>query len=213
DLVPNSTADAALQDPPEAARHGTGTDEGAWVFAGRLSPEKGLLELLGRWPAGERLDVVGDGPLLDDCRLAAPRSVRFLGALEHGELRQRLPSWRGLIFPSRWLEGAPLIYPEALAAGLPVLAFTGSAVADSVREQGTGAVVDWNEPLDVALRRAAECFPSLHPRCREVFLRHYTQQVWAERIEAVYAAALAHRADARHVPAAGRASTAGNTTC
>ncbi|MFJ7337128.1 glycosyltransferase family 4 protein [Streptomyces sp. NPDC101110] len=213
DLVPNSTADAALEVPAQTVRHGTGTDEAAWVFAGRLSPEKGLLELLDRWPAGERLDVVGDGPLLDDCRLAAPPSVRFLGALEHGELRQRLPSWRGLVFPSRWLEGAPLIYPEALAAGLPVLAFTGSAVADSVQEQGTGTVVDWNEPLDAALRRAAECFPPLRRSCREVFLRHYTQQVWAQRIEAVYAAALAHPADARHVPPAGRASTAGNTTC
>jgi glycosyltransferase involved in cell wall biosynthesis len=214
DLVPNSTSDPALPAPAETFRHRTGANEAAWVFAGRLSPEKGLMELLARWPAGERLDVVGDGPLLDDCRRAAPRAVRFLGALEHAELRQRLSSWRGLVFPSRWLEGAPLIYPEALAAGLPVLAFAGSAVADSVREQGTGTVVHWNEPLGAVLRRAAECFPSLRPHCRDVFLRHYTEQVWAERIEAVYAAALAHRAALRPGPAVvGRASTARDTTC
>ncbi|MFE5757271.1 glycosyltransferase family 4 protein [Streptomyces massasporeus] len=214
DLVPNSTTDAAPPAPAGTFRHRTGGNEAAWLFAGRLSPEKGLMELLARWPAGERLDVVGDGPLLGDCRRAAPRAVRFLGALEHTELRQRLSSWRGLVFPSRWLEGAPLIYPEALAAGLPVLAFIGSAVADAVREQGTGTVVHWDEPLDTILRRAAECFPALRPHCRDVFLRHYTEQVWAERIEAVYAAALAHRAVPRHTPAVvGRASTARDTTC
>jgi glycosyltransferase involved in cell wall biosynthesis len=158
------------------------------------------MELLARWPADERLDIVGDGPLLDDCRRAAPRAVRFLGALDHGELRQRLSSWRGLVFPSRWLEGAPLIYPEALASGLPVLAFAGSAVAASVREQGTGTVVDWNEPLAPVISRAAGHFPSLRRHCRSMFLHHYTEPVWAERIRAVYAAALTRHAAARSGP-------------
>ncbi|MFD7443125.1 glycosyltransferase family 4 protein [Streptomyces sp. NPDC059909] len=194
-LVPNFTTDTTTSDsdsdgsfPPRT----TMTDR-AWVFAGRLSPEKGLMELLARWPADERLDVVGDGPLLDDCRRAAPRTVRFLGALDHAELRQRLPSWRGLVFSSRWLEGAPLIYPEALAAGLPVLAFTGSAVADSVRDEGTGKVVDWSEPLDAVLSRAARHFPSLRDHCRSVFQRRYTERVWVEQIKNVYAAVVAER--------------------
>lgn len=199
-LVPNFTTDPGRISPHSA------TASPAWVFAGRLSPEKGIKELLARWPAAERLDVVGDGPLLDDCRRAAPGTVRFLGALNHAELRQCLSSWRGLVFPSRWLEGAPLIYPEALAAGLPVLAFDGSAVADSVREQGTGTVLDWDEPLDAALSRAARHFPSLRDHCRSMFRRHYTQHVWAERMGKVYAAVLAERG------ATGPATPAGMTT-
>ncbi|WP_149830690.1 glycosyltransferase family 4 protein [Streptomyces tailanensis] len=197
-LVPNFATDAHASAPADATRPERNSAVNAvWVFAGRLSPEKGLLELLGRWPTGQRLDVVGKGPLLDACRRAAPEGVRFLGPLSHTELRRRLPSWRGLIFPSRWLEGAPLIYPEALAAGLPVLAFTGSAVADSVQSHGTGVVVDWNEPLAAVLTRAAERFPALRPHCRTVFLRHYTERVWTVRTEAVYAAARAHHAAAR----------------
>ncbi|WP_367322974.1 glycosyltransferase family 4 protein [Streptomyces sp. HUAS ZL42] len=201
-LVPNFTTDIDASESADFFKHDTIASDAAWVFAGRLSPEKGLKELLERWPADERLDVVGDGPLLDDCRRAAPPSVCFLGALDHTDIRQRLPSWRGLVFPSRWLEGAPLIYPEALAAGLPVLAFAGSAVAASVREQGTGAVVDWNESLSTALRRAAVRFPSLRPHCRSVFLRHFTEDVWRERIESVYSAALTHHAAAPHAPTA-----------
>ncbi|NBM16473.1 glycosyltransferase family 4 protein [Streptomyces sp. GC420] len=201
-LVPNFTSDAAS---PKGVGSGRRHDrvDAPWVFAGRLTPEKGLMELLVRWPASERLDVVGDGPLLEDCRRAAPRAVRFLGAVQYSELRERLPSWRGLVFPSRCPEGAPLIYPEALAAGLPVLAFPGSAVADSVREQGTGMVVGWHEPLDAALSRAADHFHSLRPHCRSVFLRHYTERIWVNRIANVYSDALAHHAAVREVPSGG----------
>jgi len=205
-LVPNFTAEADASVCVDSWREHSAASGAAWVFAGRLSPEKGLLELLTRWPAGERLDVVGQGPLLDACRRAAPEGVRFLGALDHAELRRRLPSWRGLVFPSRWLEGAPLIYPEALAAGLPVLAFTGSAVADSVREEGTGMVVGWDEPLDAALSRAAVRFFGLRHHCRSVFQRHYTKRAWIERISAVYRIALAHRAPSC-------SATGGRTSC
>jgi hypothetical protein len=52
---------------------------------------------------------------------------------------QSLPRWR-----------RPLVYLEALAAGLPVLAFAGSSVADSVYEHDTGAIVRWGEPLNPA---------------------------------------------------------------
>jgi glycosyltransferase involved in cell wall biosynthesis len=198
-LVPNFTTDPA----PTPGSAGPGPERNAsWVFAGRLCPEKGLLELLRRWPADQPLDVVGDGPLLEDCRRAAPHAVRFLGALDHTELRRRLPSWHALVFPSRWLEGAPLIYPEALAAGLPVLALAGSAVSDAVRSQGTGAVIGWDEPLDAALSDAAERFPGLRRHCRSVFEQHYTEQLWTARIEDVYTAAIA----ARKGPAAGQDS-------
>ncbi|WP_246143599.1 glycosyltransferase family 4 protein [Actinacidiphila oryziradicis] len=190
-LIPNFTTDLATA-PQQPA--GTGLERDArWVFAGRLSPEKGLLELLRLWPADQPLDVVGDGPLLEDCRRAAPQAVRFLGTLDHTELRRRLPSWHALVFPSRWLEGAPLIYPEALAAGLPVLAFAGSAVANAVRLHGTGTVIGWDDPLDAALSDAAERFPGLRRHCRNVFERHYTEQQWTARIEDVYAAVIAAR--------------------
>jgi glycosyltransferase involved in cell wall biosynthesis len=164
------------------------------VYVGRISEEKGLLELLRRWPAEEPLHVFGDGPLLRECRLIAPPAVRFLGSLPHDELRRRLPSYRGLIFPSRCLEGAePLVYLEALAAGLAILAFTTSTVGQLVREQGTGMTVEWDEPLRHALSQASHRFPEMSARCRKVFNDRYTERAWTARMEAVYSSALAHR--------------------
>lgn len=188
-LLPNFTT-APPADPHRRPAGSSGPAGTRWVFAGRISAEKGLLELLRLWPAGEPLDVVGEGPLMEQCRAAAPPAVRFLGVLEQSDLRRRMPSWRGLVFPSRVLEGAPLIYPEALCAGLPVLAFAGSAVADMVHRHGTGTVVRWDEPLGTALAHAAERFPALRPVCRATYRQHYTEDIWIRRMEALYAAAL-----------------------
>lgn len=193
-LVPNFVSE--LNVPAGAHRSDTvhtGEPESRWVYVGRISQEKGLLELLLRWPVEEPLDVVGDGPLLQECRRVAPPTVRFLGSLPHDELRCHLPSYRGLIFPSRCLEGAPLVYLEALAAQLPVLAFTTSTVGQLVREQGTGMTIRWDEPLQGALTQASRRFPGMRPRCRTVFEERYTERAWTAGMEAVYSAALAHR--------------------
>jgi glycosyltransferase involved in cell wall biosynthesis len=167
-------------------------DDARWVYVGRLSAEKGVLELLNRWPDGEPLDVIGDGDLLQACRQAAPSSVRFLGGIAREELRRRLPSWTGLVFPSRCFEGAPLVYLEALAAGLPVLAWAGSSVSQAVQEQGTGLVVQPDLPLDPVLSHARLTLPALRQRCQQVYEAEYSEEKWLARIRHLYDDAARH---------------------
>lgn len=190
-LIPNFVADfeAKSTEAAPAAAPSCGAD--GWVFVGRLTPEKGILELLRRWPPTEHLDVVGDGELLAAARAVAPESVHFLGRMERSEVRRRLPNRHGLVFPSRCLEGAPLVQTEALAAGLPVLAFEGSSVAESVHAHQTGAVVSWDEPLQPALIAAATRFPALRTHCRRVFEEHFSEQVWVRSTVDLYRAVTA----------------------
>jgi glycosyltransferase involved in cell wall biosynthesis len=178
-LVPNFV-DAPL--PGETP----GPDNGRWLVAARLSAEKGVLELLRQWPAHEELDVIGDGELLAACRATAPASVRFVGHLDRAELCRRMPSYRGLVFPSRWYEVQPCVHVEALAAGLPVLAFEGSSVAEAVRDHGTGLVTTWDEPLAPVLAEAATRFPRLRAHCRRIYADHFTEQAWLTRISEAY---------------------------
>ncbi|MFF8375716.1 glycosyltransferase family 4 protein [Streptomyces sp. NPDC015661] len=174
----------------EPAPRTDGASDERWVFAGRLSPEKGSLDLLRRWPESVPLDIIGDGELLARARATAPSSVRFLGRLDRAELRRRLPSYLGLVFPSRCLEGAPLVQVEALAAGLPILAFDGSSVAESVRSLGTGTAVGWGDPLAPVLADAAERFPALRAHCRRVFDTYFTEDAWLRQVERLYHEAL-----------------------
>ncbi|MGH4035875.1 glycosyltransferase family 4 protein [Actinomycetota bacterium Odt1-20B] len=180
ELIPNFVP------PVESSAQVTGD---VWVYVGRLSREKGILDLLHRWPAGRRLDVIGAGPLERECRAVAPAGVRFLGSVERAALRAALPGYQGLVFPSRWLEGAvPLVYLEALSVGLPVLAFEGSAVPVAVRAEGTGIVTDWDHPLPDVLDAAAQAFTTLRERCRTVYAQRYGEAVWVERTERLYTA-------------------------
>lgn len=189
-LVPNFV-DAQGIDPTANNEVDAGGSAGRWLFVGRLSEEKGVLPLLRGWPEGERLDVIGAGPLEQDCRATAPKSVRFLGALGREQLLTLLPRYTGLVFPGVCPESAmPLVCQEALAAGVPVLALAGSAAADGVLSEGTGAVYQRSDKLPDALAAARESFPALRRRCRQVHAERYTPEAWAMAMVTVYAQVL-----------------------
>jgi glycosyltransferase involved in cell wall biosynthesis len=125
-----------------------------WISVGRLSAEKGFVELAQTWLRGVPLDIVGDGPLRAQVEANTPPGVRVLGTTAAGELRLALPSYTGLVFLSRWMEGAPLVVLEALEAGIPVVAREGNALADLIRSTGCGRVYSDQGPngLAAALR-------------------------------------------------------------
>ncbi|MFC3573663.1 glycosyltransferase family 4 protein [Streptomyces yaanensis] len=157
-----------------------------WLFIGRLGEEKGILQLLQTWPRREHLDVIGSGPLESKCQQLAPDRVRFLGSFPRKRILDVLPGYTGLIFSSLAFENAPLVLPEALASGVPILARAGSSVADSVRKYGTGAVYHTNDELPRALQNARTVFPGLREHCRKVYTEHYTAQSWNAAMTAVY---------------------------
>lgn len=213
-LVPNFVGFGSPAVPEDRTAAASGADRAArvsgaavrWVYVGRLSEEKGILPLLRSWPDNEPLDVIGSGPLESACRETAGSGVRLLGALPRPEIIARLPQYMGLVFPSVCPESATaLVCQEALAAGVPVLALAGSAAADSVRRDGTGAVYGGCAELPHALTTARERFPLLRERCRRAHAEQYSVRSWTAAMEAVYAQAQAHAADRRSAGAAEQA--------
>jgi glycosyltransferase involved in cell wall biosynthesis len=113
------------------------------LFAGRLSSEKGIEELV---TATQGLNVVfvGDGPL----RSLVPST---LGIVPHDELLRLYEQAAVVVCPSR-SEGFPLVCAEAMAHGRPVVATTVGGLPDMVIHEQTGLLV---EPGDVSALRAA----------------------------------------------------------
>lgn len=117
-VVPNfveelpADAPSASSDPSSLSHPSSLSDasNGRWLFVGRLTPEKGILELVRSWPAGEALDVVGEGPLLEEASAAAPEGISFLGPRPNPVLREAMPGYLGLVIASRWFEGLPTVY-------------------------------------------------------------------------------------------------------
>jgi glycosyltransferase involved in cell wall biosynthesis len=113
------------------------------LFAGRLSPEKGILELV-EAANGLPLVVAGDGPLrgrVPDARGAIPRA----------ELEQLLAGAAVVAVPSR-REGFGVVCAEAMAHGKPVVASAVGGLLDLVRDGETGLLVPAG---DVPALRAA----------------------------------------------------------
>ena len=115
------------------------------LFAGRLSKEKGLEELLAA-TEGVELRVVGDGPL----RERVPAAEGFLAP---EALSERYGRAAVVCCPSR-REGFGLVCAEAMAHGRAVVATEVGGLVDLVRDGETGLLVPPREPH--ALRRALE---------------------------------------------------------
>ena len=182
-VLPNFLPDEARPDLRKAVSR---TD--SWLFVGRLSSEKGILDLVRRWPQDRALTVAGDGPQRRELEAAGQgKRIEFLGSLDRASILGLMQRSIGLVFPSRWLEGAPLVYVEALASGLPVLAWRPNVLAELAEEQGTGQTLTWESELEEALNEAASSFPTLRGRCAAVFEAEYSESAFVDRLESVYA--------------------------
>jgi glycosyltransferase involved in cell wall biosynthesis len=160
----------ATEARPAADRRGAG-DTVRLAHLGRLHPVKGTELLLRAFTAveadGLRLDVFGvvqdaGGEALAERlqRLAAgdPR-VRMRPALAPHDVIPTLRGYDAVVVPSQWMETGPLVVLEAFAAGVPVLGSRLGGIADKVRHERDGLLV--NPPASVEawrgmLRRIAD---------------------------------------------------------
>jgi glycosyltransferase involved in cell wall biosynthesis len=113
------------------------------LFAGRLSREKGVLELV-EAADGMTLVVAGDGPL----RSRVPGA---LGFVPHDEL-DRLYARAAVVACPSHREGFGVACAEAMAHGRPVVASAVGGLLDLVAHEETGLLVP---PRDVAALRSA----------------------------------------------------------
>jgi glycosyltransferase involved in cell wall biosynthesis len=126
---------------PEAV--GEEADPPAVLYAGRLSPEKGILELV-EAAHGLNLLVAGDGPLRDRVPMAQGfLPPEELASLYAGAAIVACPSHR---------EGFGVACLEAMAHGRPVVASAVGGLRDLVLDGETGILVP---PGDVPALRAA----------------------------------------------------------
>jgi len=178
---------------------GVADDTFAWLFVGRLEPQKGVDVLLAaaRRLAAEgtppTLWIVGEGSTRDalelEARTASPAlSVRFVGGVDD-------PApwyWAAdaFVLPSRW-EGLPLALLEAQAAGLPVVATDAGGVAEALSSGTAGRIVPREDPEALAAAmRAVEGDRAAARRMGEAGSRR-AREAWGwdrmvEAYEAVY---------------------------
>lgn len=171
-------------------------EPGLVVSTARLIEKKGLGDLveacriLRERDAPVRLEVAGDGPLLDELRSAAERAGlegAFPGARPHEEVRALYD--RGAIFCLPCVvastgdrDGLPTSVLEAMAYGVPVVTTAVNGLPDVVIDGETGLVVPEHDPpalADALERLLAD--PELAVRLGERGRRHVESAFSLER--------------------------------
>jgi glycosyltransferase involved in cell wall biosynthesis len=113
-----------------------------FLFAGRLSPEKGIETLVKAWDESlGHLVIVGDGPQGPMLRASAPKGVEFRGFVPGEQIPELLRGARALLFPSICYEAQPRIILEAYAVGVPVIASEIGGISELVSDGATGFLV------------------------------------------------------------------------
>lgn len=175
---------------------GAGTGDGNFgLFAGRLTPEKGVKTLLRAWEMSGQpipLKVAGTGPLMslftNGARLP---SVEYLGWQPSEEVLRLMGSARFVVIPTEWYEGHPRTAVEAFARGLPVIASRIGAMAEMVEDGQTGLLFAHGDAEDLArkIRWALdhrERMSEMGERARAVYQQRYTAGTNYRQLSEIY---------------------------
>jgi glycosyltransferase involved in cell wall biosynthesis len=161
-----------------------------WVACGRLSEEKGFLELVRNWPENYALDIIGDGPQLDLIQEFASKksNVRILGRKTRTETIEALMNYNGAIFPSMWPEVAPITAIEFLRAGLPIISLNCNVVGGFVDEQKAGLSIDEFTPTNLsgALEQIEDQISTFRSAALLAFETNFSEKVWVDRMSIVF---------------------------
>lgn len=171
----------------------TVADDAPLLFAGRITPEKGITEAIEIARLAGRSLLIAGGiyhrryyeeevvPLLQRER----ERVTYLGHLEHAALWEFMGQSLGLLFPISWDEAFGLVLVEAMATGTPVIAFERGAAAEVIRHGQTGFLVAPGDCVGAAAR-VKDLSSLIRTRCRAHVAKNYSLVNTIDAYECAY---------------------------
>lgn len=162
-----------------------------FLFAGHLSPRKGVGVLLQAWSkidiTGASLRLAGGGDRQQWQPRNSPASTAFLGQTPRTQLLEEFKQASIFVFPSLF-EGFALVLLEAMAAGLPIITTPNTAGPDLIEHGREGLIVPAGDAnaLEHAMfsvgsepHRAAAMGRAAHEKAKRYTWGRYGE-AWAE---------------------------------
>tara|TARA_X000001036_G_scaffold359862_1_gene342626 strand:- start:506 stop:1657 length:1152 start_codon:yes stop_codon:yes gene_type:complete len=99
-------------------------DSDYFVYAGRISQEKGVKELIQAFLnckfSDKQLKIIGTGPLLEELRKKYDEpSILFLGNIENSEVLKIISNSKAVVTSTKLFEGQPTLLCEAALLSIP----------------------------------------------------------------------------------------------
>lgn len=131
-------------------------DDGYALYIGRLSKEKGVLNLIEAFSSIEdgKLFIAGDGPEKERIQdIIKERHLKdriiLLGYINQEEVKEYLRKARFVVVPSIWYENCPYSVMEALAIGKPVIGANIAGIPELVTDKVNGLLYKYDSISDL----------------------------------------------------------------
>ena len=205
-IAPGIDVNHFLPTDATAIRHSLGlAEKKVIVSVGRLVHRKGQDHLIQSLPeilnsvADAHLLLVGDGPYRDHLQKLVKRhnlesAVTFIGRIQYKDLPMYLCAGDIFAMPSRSrlmgleVEGLGIVYLEASACGLPVLAGNSGGAPDAVLLNKTGLVVNGTDNKQIAkaaieLLTNVESSQRMGLAGRQWIIDNWRWEIWSKDFE------------------------------
>ena len=132
-------------------------DDGYALYIGRLSKEKGILNLINAFAKLDsgKLYIAGEGPEKDNIEKFIKENnleqrVELLGFLSKEEVIDWTRKCRFTVVPSIWYENCPYSVMETLAIGKPVVGANIAGIPELVKDNRSGFIYKYDDINDLA---------------------------------------------------------------
>jgi len=185
--------------PVPQIQHSPPPNEPVFLFVGRLSAEKGIMNLLEIWhrlhESSWQLKLVGDGDLLTAVQAYIAEhqldNIKLLGRQTWQTVQEEITKSSAIILPSICYETFGLAVAEAFALGRPALVSNHGALAELVQEGETGFCLPYHQ-LDLWVERIRWCgnnlckLAEMGSKAKNFYMQNFTPEVHYSQLMRIY---------------------------
>lgn len=172
----------------------SGKKSNHYLFAGRLSPEKGVLQLLqifSQMP-NQKLIVVGDGPLKNQVLKYKQENITVLPFASHDDVMELMRNARFTIIPSLWYETGPLVMIESMAKSTPVITPNYGSFTDTVSDGINGIefqannLEDLKEKIAYSTKIVDSSYSQMSNQALKTYNKMFTPAIHLKQLNKLY---------------------------
>lgn len=171
-------------------------DDGYALYFGRLSKEKGILNLINAFAKCDKgnLYIAGEGPEKENIEKIIKENkledrVKLLGFLNKEQMTDVTRKCKFVVVPSIWYENCPYSVLETLAIGKPIIGSNMGGIPELVIDNENGFIYNTVEELTEKMNTLFEnqdLVNQFSKKSKELAKQNYDREVYYNKLKQIY---------------------------
>lgn len=171
-------------------------DEGYALYFGRLSKEKGILNLINAFTRcnNGKLYIAGEGPEKENIENIIKQNnleerIKLLGFLNKEQMTDITRKCKFVVVPSIWYENCPYSILETLAIGKPVIGANIGGIPELVNDGENGYIYNTVEELTEKMTKLfsdKELVDEFSKKSKDLAKENYNREIYYNKLEKIY---------------------------